>query len=257
MTEQATPGNGVIRIARRFNGPHDSGNGGYSAGLAAASLGGGETRGVEVTLRAAVPLDRTLRVAPLDDGVGVYTDDAATRILIMQAQPRELQPPDIRPPSLEAAEHATSGYDMENHVLAHCFVCGPARAEGDGLRIFASPVAPADNPNATPIFASPWIPADDLAGDDDLVLPEHVWAALDCPGAFAIDAEPILLGRMATQIIERPIAGEPLVVVAWSRGAERRKHYASTALFTAEGQLLAFSEQTWISIDAHAPPRGE
>ena len=28
----------TLRIARRFNGPHDSGNGGYSAGLVAAFL---------------------------------------------------------------------------------------------------------------------------------------------------------------------------------------------------------------------------
>jgi glycosyltransferase involved in cell wall biosynthesis len=51
-------------------------------------------------------------------------------------------------------------------------------------------------------------------------------------------------------------AGRPLVVAAWSNGQERRKHYAGTALFTDTGDLLAFSEQTWIQIDAHAHVKG-
>ena len=64
------------------------------------------------------------------------------------------------------------------------------------------------------------------------------------------------LGRMSADIIERPRADRPLVVVAWSNGSERRKHYAGTALFTDTGDLLACSQQTWIQIDAHAHVKG-
>ena len=42
---------------------------------------------------------------------------------------------------------------------------------------------------------------------------------------------------------------------AWSKGQDRRKHFAGSALFTEAGDLFAFSEQTWIQIDAHAPPK--
>lgn len=247
----------TLRIARRFNGPHESGNGGYSAGLAAALLPDAEA--VEVTLRAPIPLEQTLRAHATDDGLDIMTDDAATRILIMSARPTHIETPDVKSPGLEAAKVAAATYrNVEDHVLPHCFVCGPARAEGDGLRIFTDWLkdpAGIENPNLFRIVAAPWYPTPDLADTSGCVRPEFLWAALDCPGAFAIDAEPILLGRMSARILARPRADAPIVVVAWARGRDRRKHFAGSALFTEAGDLLAFSEQTWIQIDAHAPPK--
>jgi hypothetical protein len=255
MTETLRPD--TLRIARRFNGPHDSGNGGYSAGLAAGMLPDAEA--VEVTIRAPIPLEQTLRAHPTESGLDLMTDDAATRILILSLRPVHLETPAVMSPGLEAATVAAGTYrDTEDHVLPHCFVCGPARAEGDGLRIFADWLkdpAGIENPNSFPIVAAPWQPLPDLADASGLVAPEFLWAALDCPGAFAINAEPILLGRMSARILQRPPADQPVVVVAWTRGRERRKHFAGSALFNEEGDLLAFSEQTWIQIDAHAPPK--
>ncbi len=247
----------TLRIARRFNGPHDSGNGGYSAGLAARLLA--ETEAVEATLRAPIPLDQTLRAHTTEDGLDIMTDDAAARILIMSLRRVRLETPAIRSPGLEAAAVAAATYrDQDDHVLPHCFVCGPARKEGDGLRIFADWLkdpAGIENPNSFPIVAAPWRPWPDLADASGLIASEFIWAALDCPGAFAIDTEPILLGRMSARILARPRADLPLVVVAWARGRDRRKHFAGSALFNEAGDLLAFSEQTWIQIDAHAPPK--
>jgi hypothetical protein len=242
----------TIRIASRFNGPVASGNGGYSAGLAAQLMGGD----VEATLRVAIPLDRTLRVQAGDAGLDVLTDDAAIRILIMSLKPTALETPDVRSPGLQAATVAAAGFrGVEDHVLPTCFVCGPARAEGDGLRIFpdwTKDPAGTDNPNPFPIVAAPWRPTPDLADASGRIAPEFLWAALDCPGAFAVDKEPILLGRMSARIVERPSPKHPLVAVAWAKGSDRRKHFAGTALFTDAGDLIAFSEQTWIQIDAHA-----
>jgi hypothetical protein len=249
--------NRTIRIAPRFNGPVASGNGGYSAGLAAKLLG---VSAAEATLRAAVPLNQTLRAHDADNGLDIMTDDAATRILIMSLKPVDLEAPDVRSPGLEAATVAAATFrSAEEHVLPTCFVCGPARAEGDGLRIFPDWLkdpSGLDNPNEYPIVAAPWTPTADLTDADGRIAPEFLWAALDCPGAFAIEKEPILLGRMSTDIIERPRAGHPLVVAAWSNGNERRKHYAGTALFSDTGDLLAYSQQTWIQIDAHAHVKG-
>jgi hypothetical protein len=255
MTNAST--HDTLRIARRFNGPHDSGNGGYSAGLVASLLPNADA--VEVTIRAAIPLEQTLRAHPNGAGLDIMTDDASTRILIMSAMPVHLETPDVKSPGLAAAEVAAATYrDVTDHVLPHCFVCGPARAEGDGLRIFADWLkdpAGVENPNLFPIVAAPWHPTPDLADAAGRIAPEFMWAALDCPGAFAIDAEPILLGRMSAKILRRPSVAAPIVVVAWSKGRERRKHFAGSALFTESGDLLAFSEQTWIQIDAHAPPK--
>ena len=247
----------TIRIQKRFNGPHDSGNGGYSAGLAAHLLPHADA--IEATLRAPIPLDVTLRAHATDTGLDIMTDDAATRILIMSLRPTWLETPNVKSPGLEAAIVAAATFpNFEDHVLPHCFVCGPARAEGDGLRIFADWLkepSGLDNPNAFPIVAAPWQPTPDLADDSGRIAPEFLWAALDCPGAFAIDKEPILLGRMTAKIIDRPTTDAAIIAVAWSKGQDRRKHFAGSALFTESGALLAFSEQTWIQIDAHAPPK--
>jgi hypothetical protein len=234
-----------ITIARRFNGPVASGNGGYSAGLAAKLIDGP----AEATLRAAVPLGEPLHVDQSDAGLNVTHDGH----LIMSLRPAAPSTPTIRPPTFAAAWRAAETYrGAEDHVLPTCFVCGPARPPGDGLRIFTDWVKPGDNPNETAIVAAPWTPAYDLADTSGRVAPEFVWAAIDCPGAFAVDKEPILLGRMTTRILERPRPGRPLVVVAWANGSERRKHFAGVALFSDTGDLLAHADQTWIQIDAHA-----
>ncbi len=245
-----------LRIARRFNGPHDSGNGGYSAGLVAQLFPAASA--VEVTLRAPIPLEQDLSVETTPSGVSVTsTGDAPT--LIMSARAIQLETPDARSPGLEAAQVAAQTYrGPEDHVLPHCFVCGPARGVGDGLRIFPDWLkdpAGVENPNLFPIVAAPWQPTPDLADASGLIAPEFMWAALDCPGAFAIDAEPILLGRMSARILARPSTDAPIVVIAWRKGQDRRKHFAGSALFSEAGDMLAFSEQTWIQIDAHAPPK--
>jgi hypothetical protein len=246
-------GSPTLRIASRFNGPVASGNGGYSAGLAAQLLGKGAA---EATLRAAVPLEQTLRAHVTDTGLDIMTDDAATRILVMSLKSVVLDTPDVHSPGLVAAEVAAASFrSAEDHVLPTCFVCGPARAAGDGMRIFPDWLkdpAGVDNPNNFPIVAAPWTPTPDLADASGRIAPEFLWAALDCPGAFAVDKEPIVLGRISAQILERPRAGRPIVAIAWSNGQERRKHFAGTALFSDAGDLLAFSEQTWIQIDQHA-----
>ena len=246
----------TLRIARRFNGPHDSGNGGYSAGLAARALGAGSGQAVEATLRAPIPLDATLRAHPEGDGLSVMTDDAENRILIMSLRPVELETPAIVAPSVAAAKAAASHFrSSEDHALPMCFVCGPDRAKGDGLRIFPDNVDADANPNPHPIVAAPWYPSSDLADEDGLIAPEFLWAALDCPGAFALDAEPILLGRMSARIDLRPGVEDAFIAVGWRTGSEGRKHFASSALFDVTGALLAFSRQTWITISEHAKPR--
>jgi hypothetical protein len=241
----------TIRIAKRFNGPVASGNGGYSAGLATRFLGPGA---IEATLRAPIPLEQALRAESNAGALDILADDPAT--LIMSLRPVQLETPEIRSPGLEAATVAAATFrGAEDHVLPNCFVCGPSRAVGDGLRIFSDWLkdpAGIENPNPFPIVAAPWTPMPDLADATGHIAPEFIWAALDCPGAFAIEKEPILLGRVSAQILERPRADRPLVTVGWSKGQDRRKHFAGTAIFSDAGDLIAFSEQTWIQIDAHA-----
>ena len=177
----------AIVIASRFRGPETSGNGGYTCGAIAQELGGDE---VEVTLRLPPPLDEALR---LDQDGRVWDDHA----LIAEARHVEvgLSPPD---PVAWGDALAAELPDLES-PFPHCFVCGAARAEGDGLRIFAGPVAGQD------LVAATWTVRDDTVGG------EFVWAALDCQGAYATGVTGrgvVVLGRLTARVERVPQAGE-------------------------------------------------
>lgn len=58
----------------------------------------------------------------------------------------------------------------------------------------------------------------------------------------------MVLGRIRGQVARRPETGAPLIVAAWHLYDDGRKHGAATALFTAEGELLAQTEQLWIEL---------
>jgi hypothetical protein len=100
------------------------------------------------------------------------------------------------------------------------------------------------------IVAAPWTPHQTLAGTDGGVREEFVWAALDCPGAFANGFPEIhmVLGRLAVRLVRAVEARTACVVVGWSAGVEGRKHFAGTALFGDDGELLAIARATWIRV---------
>jgi hypothetical protein len=216
-----------ITIDGRFNGPAGSANGGYTSGLVAELLGGA----AEVTLRSPPPLDRPLDVDRQDDRVRILDGER----VVAEAAPAEIELEIPKPPTYEEAEHASARYPgLEEHAFPTCFVCGPEREPGDGLRIFAGPLGDGR-------VASPWIPRE--------VEPKIVWAALDCPGAIAVgfpDRGETLLGRFAVRIDGLPEVGERCVVVGWPLGEEGRKLFAGTALYGEEARPLARARATWI-----------
>ena len=88
------------------------------------------------------------------------------------------------------------------------------------------------------------------AAADGRIDAAFLWGALDCPGAWAVqdpdDWRPAVTGRMAGRIFHRPEPGEPCMVVGWKIGAEGRKLFAGTALYTRAGTLSALASSTWI-----------
>ncbi len=208
-------------IASRFRGPRASGNGGYTCGLVAAFVG----NPAEVMLRLPPPLERALRF----DGERLW--DGETLVAEARSAQFELDVP--AQVAFEEAERAAVP-DLDS-PFPECFVCGHERT--DGLRIFAGPVAGRD------VVAAPWVPAADLTA------PEFVWAALDCPGAYATGVPgrgTVVLGRLAADVRRVPRAGERCVVIGWSLGADGRKHFAGTALFGEGGDLLGTARATWL-----------
>jgi hypothetical protein len=232
-------------IERRFRGPPTSANGGYAAGRLAAFVDGA----AEVSLLAPPPLDTPLRVKIVENGdVELHHGER----LVATASPATVDLEPIPAPGLAAAADAAGRtFPPEAHGLPTCFVCGPLRDHGDGLRIHVGPID-ADDTGWNGVLAAPWVPADEFGDDSGKVRSEFVWAALDCPTAYACGNPEglisILLGRQAVRIFRRPELGEHCVVAAVARGRERRKHYAEAALFGANGETLASCRAIWIEV---------
>jgi hypothetical protein len=228
----------TIVIERRFHGPPESGNGGYTCGLLSSFV----NEPAQVTLRSPPPLDRPLSVVRRGRRAELFDGNR----LVAEAQRTELEPLELpRPPGHADAERAAGAYSgFREHAFPTCFVCGPERAPGDGLRIFAGPVE-----GSSGIVAAPWTPAPNLDRSDGRVRREFVWAALDCPGAFAVGYPgrgQTLLGRLAVQLESLPRIGERCIVVGWPLGEDGRKLYAGTALYGETGDVCAWARATWI-----------
>jgi hypothetical protein len=226
----------TLTIARRFRGPVDSANGGYAAGLLAGVLGGA----VEVTLRLPPPLEQPLVVREDDEGL-VLLDGERTVAEARAADPAVVPPP--APTFDEAASLAHGGPGgWGNPAFAECFVCG-VRGDGSGLDIHARPVPGRE------LVAAAWVARE--------VAPEIVWAAIDCPGAYAVGdpgrGEP-LLARITARIDRLPGEGERCVVIGWALGVEGRKLHAATALVGEDDRPLAVSRQLWIEPRVVSPP---
>ncbi len=244
----------TLRIDPRFNGPPRSGNGGYVCGAMALS-----TPGIgRVRLYEPPPLATELRLVPTDEGVGLFEGGT----LIGEGWPDRLQLEPPRPPGFEeACEAARAFRGFEEHPLPTCFVCGPDRAEGDGLRLFPGPLADGR------LFVTPWIPDASLALDPasravgpavpsaarpgSEVDPIFVWSALDCPGCFAFPQPPgalVLLGELSARIDGPVLVGGRHVVASWAIEDSGRKHVTGTALFDEDGRCLALARAIWIEV---------
>lgn len=230
--------NTTVRVAPRFNGPPDSGNGGYTAGLIAAAIG--ET--VKVRLMRPIPLDCDLAVTGVNDSWEVRRGNdlvaVATTTVVEATVPQPV-------PYVEALGVSMHFAGFTTHAYPKCFVCGPAREHDDGLRIFAGRV-----PGTTAV-AAPWIPGRTLDDGRGKVRPEFVWAALDCPGYFA-SANPAvaLLGELAVHVDRLVHVDEPCVVMGWAIETKGRKHRVGTALMDGDGECCALAVATWIEVNA-------
>ncbi len=175
----------LIRVERRFRGPPESANGGYICGCLAALA----TGTVRIRLLSPPPLDVVMHALARDDG-GLDLLHGGQRVAstLQDALPAAAQfDPEqvlVAPPSYEQALQASQQFiGLQSHPFEGCFVCGPARARGDGLRIFAGPVPTLLE--RTQLYAAPWLPHESVAGPDGRVAAEFMWAALDCPGFAA------------------------------------------------------------------------
>lgn len=234
-----------LTLDPRFNGPPQSGHGGYTCGAVASPF----VEPVAVSLRVPPPLGREMNLYVEERRAQLIIDHDEPHVLVAEARPCavDVTPPPMPTPSPPAPDDPVYG-GLHEHPFPTCFACGPERAPGDGLRIFASRV-----PGANGMVAAAWTPDAALAptrgrrrGEIDRIF---VWAALDCPTGHACAIEtPAVLGRLAVRQLAPVRAGEPHVVAAWTTGRDGRKHHAAGCLYAADGTPLALSEALWVEL---------
>jgi hypothetical protein len=232
----------TFSIDRRFRGPARSGNGGYVCGRIARHVPGTTT----VRLAIPPPLEVPLQVDVTDGVVKLFS--GTTLVGEGRAAQLDIAPP--APVSFEAASESSKHYHgFDTHTFPNCFVCGPQRQPGDGLRIFAGEVT------GRGLVAAPWTP------DASLGTPtanEFLWAALDCPSGFALwsprEGTTVVLGQLTGSIRGQVKPGEKCVAMGWPLQVEGRKRFAGSAVYCANGELVAVARAVWIEVPASAFP---
>jgi hypothetical protein len=236
----------TVRFERRFQGFTDGALGGYAAGVAARELDGP----VEANLRALPPLERDLELQRADDG-GVELRDGET--LVLEARPADFE---LSLPSVPTLDEARAADEHPVHDKAHpypsCFTCGPARDEGDGLRLFMGRAS-----QHADLLAATWTPHRELTPDPALP-PEFVWAALDCPTIWAAwleggeltvpDGSFSVLARHRVEQLSPVPTGQPTIVTAWPIQHDGRKHVTGAAIHSSDGELLARAESLLVDV---------
>lgn len=230
----------TVIIPRGCNGPPDSAQGGWMAGLIAERVGLAAT----VTLRSMPPLETPLSVESGCDVVRVRHGQA----VVGEGRPQSLAAAAPRTVSWDEALEGRAAYLTQiapTHPFRTCFGCGPDRSPDNALRIFAGPVPRRD------LVAAPWEVTDVL--DEGHVSIPLVWAAMDCPtaSAFALSDQPepvgvVLLANLALDIKALPSFGDHCVITAWPLGRAGRKWSSGGALLSPDGTVLATAEALWI-----------
>jgi acyl-coenzyme A thioesterase PaaI-like protein len=231
----------TLNVDPRFCGPTGFANGGYLAGLMAQHT----SRRVRIRLEQPIPLNTDMELQLLDDGgLELKLGDA----LLARAVPVDfkLEAPPSPPSYVEALEASRHFSGFTSHPAPRCFVCGPERARGDGLRVFAG------RWSASNLVAAPWVADASLSDGAGKVRPVFISAVLDCPGAFAARdvLVPMVLGEFTAHVDRCPHIEEPCVVVGWRISVSGRKYEVGTALFDEDGEVCARARATWIELRA-------
>lgn len=234
-----------LRIPARYNGPPTSANGGWTAGLVAQASAELDAPVVTVSLSAPPPLERALTLRA-EDASSLTLRDGVLPVATVRPGALDAEPGPGPAVDLDTArwlEQTFAGH--RSHPFPTCFVCGPDRSPGDGLRIFPGRL---DDDRV----AASWTPHSSVAGADGTVGPPGVWASLDCVGGWSSDlvGRPMVLASMTAQRVvgSPPQAGSSYVVVGRHVREEGRKTWTASGLYDEAGQLLAQAQHLWIAL---------
>lgn len=224
----------MLEIPGRFNGPLDSGNGGYCSGVVAELVGGS----TEVSLRSQAPLDRPLAVEEGDGGRGgcstarrwwrrggrrAWSNSTSRTGRSRRAAGRDRAlPRPVRRPILPLLRLRPGARGLARRPRRKGRGTRPGRVHLDAAKLDGS--------------------------NDSAVRPEIVWGVLDCPTYFLLRRPPRrgaqhqLPGSLRGAARRPVLAAREHVVIGWSIEAEGRKRRADSAVLTADGETLAVAD---------------
>lgn len=220
-------------IERRFQGIEGMAQGGHLAGMVTALQG----PDLGVVFRAPCPLDTELVL----DGSRLLAGDTVI-LETVPAAGTPAPPPFVDPAAAMRARRRAEG---ETHIQAvsTCFSCGTGPGS---FRVHAGPVEGSD------LYASP-LTHPEWAGRDGVVEHRFLWAPIDCAAGWRVSigdgGRPAVTGRLEVSVHIDVAPGTPLVVVAdadpeW----DGRKRSARSAIYTADGALVASSGSVWVAL---------
>ena len=235
----------TFTIPKQFCGPPSSSNGGYFCGVVASFF----DYAVEVRLKSPPPLDTPMQIRRDESLSQVFADDT------LVAQVRRLEEP-LEPAPFLPVESAKlcSEIGLEgsliNHPFPTCFVCGPQRDDGEGMRIFTGPG------QDTKLYAARWHTHRAWSSNGVDIDPKYIWSALDCPSsgpAFAtsVQAESdiaYVLGTLSLKVSEKPKVNENYSIVCATDEKHERLYRTRVSLYADDATLLATGAAVWIQV---------
>ncbi|MBM9499067.1 hypothetical protein JWG44_02210 [Leptospira sp. 201903071] len=238
-----------IEINEKYCGPPMSGNGGYIAGITANQI---QNEAAVIKIKAPGPLNESLYYSrdPISKGIKLLSKE--TNLVIAEAKEDSdffMDFPELNSSTLEGIQNPEEEYlGFQKHPFPTCFVCGPKRNHEDGMRIFSAKIK--DQDGFTHLHGAFWNPWKDLSDLDGKIRNEIVWAALDCPGGFAVsyvDPTMIVLVKLRGRLLESIFAELPYAILSWEIGRNRRQRIAGTAIYRVEDRkCVAYSEALWM-----------
>lgn len=229
----------TVVIESRFNGIPDIALGGYVSGVLAR-----RRKKAEVSLRRPVRVNEQYEMSTGPDDSEILKQGNDVYAIARDCSLDDLELP--HSVGLEEARVASSQYlGHRRHPFPNCFVCGPSRSQGEGLRIFPGKVAGRE------LVAAPWRPTRDLGSSSGIVEPEIIWSALDCPTIWAIiltgkpdSKDQAVTSKLAVQLVNPVQAEQDNVVVGWKVSETDRTRVAGGAIYSADGQFRAIARHT-------------
>jgi hypothetical protein len=232
----------TITVGPWFQGPTDSGQGGWTAHRLASAI----DEPVTVAIKRPIPLEVDLTMTPVDNGWHLVDPNEPDQPVLV-ATPWTPDYADTEPVSLADAADARTRFPLhDDHPVPVCFSCG---ANPDSMQVHSGPLAGGR-------WATDWTVPEWAVDADGVVDEGALWAAIDCAQAWyagnAGGRRHAVTVQLAVEVLAPLEAGATYALVAWNgtypESWDGRKRGAGGAVFANDGTCVARSSSFWIAI---------